>query len=92
VLVLMLLLGTFEVGIGSVRFLMSGYSTLLRIPIPVPIYPDVTSYMNVRSDGHMMHVLERLRELALFIYFIILGRQHSWYVPREKKLQKLASV
>ena len=33
--VLMLLPGTFGVGIGSVRFLMSGCSTLLRAPISV---------------------------------------------------------
>ena len=26
--------------------------------------PDVTSFMNVKKDGHMMSMLERLRELA----------------------------
>jgi len=49
--ILMLLLRPFGVGIGSVRFLMSGCSTLLRVPILVPICPDVISYMNVRSDS-----------------------------------------
>jgi len=60
--------GTFGVGIGSVHFLMSGCSTLLHVPILIPICPDVTSYMNVRSDSHIMHVLERLRELAFLLW------------------------
>jgi len=37
-------------------FLMSGCSTLLRTPISVPNCPDVTSHMNVRSDGYMIHM------------------------------------
>ena len=48
----------------SVRFSMSGFSTLLRALIFAPNCPDVTSFMNVKKDGHMMSVLERLRELA----------------------------
>jgi len=54
----------FGVRIDSMRFLMSGCSTLLQAPIFVPNCPDITSHMNMRSDGHMIHVLERLRELA----------------------------
>ena len=54
----------FGVKIGSVHFSMSGCSTLLHAPIFVPTCPDVISFMNVRNDGHMMSVLERLRELA----------------------------
>ena len=48
----------FGVKLGSVCFLMSGCSTLLHTPIFVP------SFMNLRSDGFMMSVLERLRKLA----------------------------
>ena len=62
--VLMLLPGIFGVEIGSVRFSMSGFLTLLRALIFAPNCPDVTSFMNVKKDGHMMSVLERLRELA----------------------------
>ena len=62
--VLMLLPGTFGVKIGNVRFSISGCLTLLRAPIFVPSCPDVISFMNVRNDGHVMSVLERLRELA----------------------------
>ena len=62
--ILMLLPGTFGVKIGSVRFSMSGCSTLLCAPIFVPNCPDVISFMNMRNDGHMMSMLERLRELA----------------------------
>ena len=58
---LMLFPGIFGVKIGSVRFSMSGFSTFLRALI---LAPDVTSFMNVKKDGHMMSVLERLRELA----------------------------
>ena len=63
--VLMLLPGIFGVEIGSVRFSMSGFSTLLRALIFAPNCPDATSFMNVTKDGHMMSVLERLRELAV---------------------------
>ena len=62
--VLMLLPGIFGVKIGSVRFSMSGFSTLLRALIFAPNSPDVTNFMNVKKDRHMMSVLERLRELA----------------------------
>jgi len=58
--ILMLLPWTVGVKIGSVRFLMSGCSTLLRAPIFVPNCPDVTSYMNVRSDGHDVCVRKEL--------------------------------
>jgi len=49
---------------GDIRFSMSGCLTLLRTPIFVPHCLSVTIFMSVRSDGHMMSVLERLRELA----------------------------
>jgi len=61
---LMLLPGIFGVIIGSVHFLIFGCLTLLRAPIFIPNYPNVTSYMNVRNDMHMMNMLDRLRELA----------------------------
>ena len=57
--VLMLLQGIFGVEIGNVRFSMSGFSTLLCALIFAPDCPDVTSFMNVKKDGHMMSVLER---------------------------------
>ena len=62
--VLMLLPGIFGVEIGSMRFSISGFSILLRALIFAPNCPDVTSFMNVKNYGHMMSVLERLRELA----------------------------
>ena len=57
--VLMLSPGIFGVEIDSVRFSMSGFSTLLRALIFAPNCPDVTSFTNVKKDGHMMSVLER---------------------------------
>jgi len=62
--VLMLLPEIFGVVIGSVCILMFRCLTLLRAPMFIPNCPNVTSYMNVRSDGHMMNAVERLRELA----------------------------
>ena len=49
---------------GRMRFLMSGCLTFLSAPIFIPNCPDVISFMNMRNDGHMMSVLEGLRELA----------------------------
>ena len=70
-------------------FLMSGCSILLTTPIFIPNCPDVTSHMNVGSDGHMIHVLERLRELAF----------HHWCLqllvawgPATTVFRKLASM
>ena len=37
---------------------------LLRALIFAPNCPDVTSFMNVKKEKHMMSVLQRLRELA----------------------------
>ena len=72
--VLMLLPGIFGVKIGSVRFSMSGFSTLLRTLIFAPNCPDVTSFMNMKKDGHMMSMLERLRELAFHHWCL-----HYWW-------------
>ena len=52
------------VEIDSVCFSTSRFSTLLHALIFTPNCPNVTSFMSVKKDGHMMNVLERLRELA----------------------------
>ena len=69
----MLLPGTFGVEIGSMCFLMSGCSTLLRVPIFFPNCPDVINFMSMRNDGHMMSVLQRLRELAFLQLLVTWG-------------------
>jgi len=65
-------------------------STLLRVPILVPICPDVISYMNVRSDGHMMPVLERLRELAFLLWCLRL--LVAWATIVFRKLASMLAV
>ena len=78
--VMMLSPGTFGVEIGSMHFSISG---LLHAPIFVP---DVISFMNVRNGGHMMNMLEKLRELVF----------HHWclqlLVAWGPLLQQLASM
>ena len=58
--VLMLLPGIFGVDIGSVHFSTSRFSTLLCTLIFAPIFPDVTSFMNVKKrwayDEHVRKV------------------------------------
>jgi len=54
--VLMLLPGTFGVVIGSVHFLMSGCLILLCTPIFIPSF---ISFLNMRSNEHMISELER---------------------------------
>ena len=71
--VLMLLPGSFGIEIGSVRFSMSRCLTLLRAPIFVPHCLDVICFVNVRKDGLMMSVLERLRACFSPLVFAATG-------------------
>ena len=68
--------GTFGLKyIGSIRFSMSRYSTCYTLFfIFVPNCTDVISFMDVRHNGHMISVLERLRELVfhnLYLWLLV---------------------
>jgi len=87
--VLMLLPGTFGFGIDGTHFLMSGCSTVLRASIFIPNCPDVTSHMNVRSDGHMIHVLERLRACFSLLVFAATGGMGPTAITVFRKLASM---
>ena len=75
----MLLLGTFGVEIGSVRFLLLGCLTLLHAPIFAPHCPDATRFMNRRSVGLMMNASVKLREYAFHHWCLLL--LVTWDLP-----------
>ena len=64
VLILMLLLGIFGVGIGSMHFFTLGCLILLRTPILDYQCQGAIRFMNKRNDEFMMKEFGRWRELA----------------------------